>query len=77
MSNDMVRLYDADNTAEAELIREELANHDIEAYIDDMPSPLDGLSTIGQGTPIFVKAEDLQRAQAIVDEYLIGEGDEE
>ncbi|MFA7237787.1 MAG: DUF2007 domain-containing protein [Phycisphaeraceae bacterium] len=77
MSNEMVKLYDAENGAEAELIREELAANDIRAFVDNMPSPLDGLTSMGQGTPIFVNARDFDRAEAILDEYLVGDEDED
>lgn len=75
MNDEMIRLYDADNGAEAAMIREELAANDIRVYIDNLPSPLDGLTTMGQGTPIFVNEADYDRAQAILDEYLIGKDD--
>jgi len=68
--NDPVKLYDADNAAEAELIREDLQEHDIEAMIDNQPSPLDGLTSMGQGTPVFVSRSDYDKASQVLDRYL-------
>jgi len=64
--SDPVQVYDAANGAEAALIRAELAEHDIEAFIDTTPSPLDGLTFMGQGTPVFVRSEDAEKARRIV-----------
>jgi len=75
--NDPVKLYDADNAADAELIREDLEEHGIEAMIDNQPSPLDGLTSMGQGTPVFVSRSDYDKASEVLDRYLKHQTDDE
>lgn len=66
MNGEPVKVYDADNGPQAELIREALEAADIDATIDTTPSPLDGLTAMGQGTPIFVGRNDLKRARDVI-----------
>lgn len=66
---DLVRVYDADNAIEAELIREELEEAGIIARIDATPSPLDGLVSMGQGTPIYVHASVAEKATRIIEQF--------
>lgn len=75
--NDPVKLYDADNGAEAELIRENLEEHGIESIIDNTPSPLDGLTAMGQGTPVFVSRSDYDKASDVLDRYLKHQKDDD
>jgi hypothetical protein len=71
MSDDRhVRVYDADNSVQAELIREELESHEIQAYIDDYAGPLDGLTAAGGGTPLFVPAAQAEKARQIIDRFV-------
>jgi hypothetical protein len=80
MLNDPVKVYDANNGAEAEMIREQLAEADVEAVVDTTPSPLDGLTAMGQGTPIFVDRSVAEKARQIIDNSLHHEhkpGDDE
>jgi hypothetical protein len=51
MSQDYVKVYDAVDAAEAELLREALADAGIKAYIDNIPSPLDGLLAMARASP--------------------------
>ncbi len=69
MLNDPVKVYDADNAADAELIRGQLADADIEAVVDATPSPLDGLTSMGQGTPIFVDRSAYDQARQVIDQW--------
>jgi len=69
MLNDPVKVFDADNSADAELIREQLESAEIEAVVDATPSPLDGLTAMGQGTPIFVDRPNRERARQIIDQW--------
>ena len=75
--NDPGKLYDADNGAEAELIREDLEEHGVEAMVDNMPSPLDGLTAMGQGTPVFVSRSDYDKASQVLDRYLKHQRDDD
>jgi hypothetical protein len=75
--NDPVKLYDADNGAEAELIREDLEAHGIEAMVDNTPSPLDGLTAMGQGTPVFVSRDDYDKASDMLDRFLKHQKDDD
>ena len=70
MSDDLVSVYQAGDLPLAELIRQRLEDEGIEAFIDPTASPLDGLTTINQGTHIFVRQPDAQRAQNVVEEFL-------
>ena len=70
MNGQPVKVYDAANGIEAELLREALAAEDIDATIDTIPSPLDGLTAMGQGVPVFVGTEDATLAQDIIERAL-------
>lgn len=70
MNGEPVKVYDAENGPAAELLREALEAEGIEAAIDTIPSPLDGLTAMGQGTPVFVGANDTQRALEVIEKTL-------
>ncbi len=70
MNGEPVKVYDAENGPAAELLREALEAEGIEAAIDTIPSPLDGLTAMGQGTPIFVGAHDAERALEVINTAL-------
>lgn len=70
MNGEPVKVYDADNGVQAELLRSALEAAGIEATVDNTPSPLDGLTAMGQGTPIFVGANDATQARQVIDEAL-------
>lgn len=70
MSDAMITIYTAPDFAEAQMIREALAEADIEAFVDQTPSPLDGLNAMNQGTPVMVEEKDVEAAQRIVAEFL-------
>jgi hypothetical protein len=67
---DYTKVFDADNMAEAELIREALEEAQIDARIEDQVSPLDGLTAMGQGTPIYVPADQLAQAEEVIDKFV-------
>lgn len=66
---ELVQAYSADNMAQAELIRQELEAAGIEAVVRSTPSPLDGLTSIDQGTPILVRVADAKRAEKVVEAF--------
>lgn len=68
--SDPVHVFDADNMAEAELLREELNAAGISARIDSTLSPLDGLTSMGQGTPVYVDAADADQAARIIEQFV-------
>lgn len=65
-----VNVYESATMGEAELVRQSLEQAGIEAMIDQMPSPLDGLSAIHQGTSVLVRPSDEKRASAVVREWM-------
>ncbi len=70
MNGEPVKVFDAANGIEAELLRAALVAADVDATIDTTPSPLDGLTAMGQGVPVFVGADDVDRAIEIIDEAM-------
>jgi hypothetical protein len=77
MSQDYVKVYDAVDAAEAELLREALADAGIKAYIDNIPSPLDGLLAMGQGIPVMVDGEQRGPAVRVIEQWAAGRGQAE
>lgn len=77
MSQDYVKVYDAVDAAEAELLREALADAGINAYIDHIPSPLDGLMAMGQGIPVMVVGEQQGQAVCVIEQWCTGRGQAE
>jgi hypothetical protein len=77
MNGEPTKIYDADNGAEAEVLREALEAEGIDAALDLTPGPLDGLTAMGQGVPIYVGANDLEKARAIIREATSHWGDSE
>lgn len=69
MSDRQVKVYDADHGAQAEMLREALADADIPAFVEDIPSPLDGLTSMGQGTPIFVDEDHATKARQVIERF--------
>lgn len=67
MSYDFIKVYDAMNGFEAELIRDRLQEEGIAVMVDEMAGPLDGLTAMGQGTAIRVEVEHAERATAIIE----------
>jgi hypothetical protein len=75
MSKDFVKVYDASNAAEAEMIRQALEDAGIRAYIDTTPSPLDGLIAMGQGIPVLVVGDKADEAVGVIEELCERHGD--
>jgi hypothetical protein len=69
MSDELVKVYDATNAAEAELIREALQEAGIHAYVGNIPSPLDGLTAMGQGIAILVSEDRLEDAGKVIENF--------
>jgi hypothetical protein len=69
MSN-LIKVYEAPNEAVAEMIREQLEEADIRATIDPIAAPLDGLTSMGQGTQVFVMDDDGPKARQVIDQWL-------
>lgn len=63
------RVYVAPDSATAAMIRDWIAETGIECMMDLQPSPLDGISTIGQGVPLFVPAERYDEAIKSIEEF--------
>jgi len=71
MSDELLTVYEAPNLAEAEMIHQRLEDAEIEAWVDQTASPLDGLDSMGgQGTPVMVREEDAEQARQIIDRFL-------
>lgn len=70
MSQSLMTIYTAPEYAEAEMIHEALEAEGVESFIDPTPSPLDGLNSMGQGTPIMVNSEDAERARRVIETFL-------
>lgn len=66
----MINIYEAPNSAVAEMIHEELTAHDIRAEVDQIPNPLDGLTAMGQGVAIFVMDDQADRAREVIHAWL-------
>ncbi len=66
----LAKVFDADNGAEAELIREALEAAGLSVTIENQPSPLDGLTAMGQGTPVYVAADQVDQANAIIGKFI-------
>jgi hypothetical protein len=67
---DVLVIYIADDLPQAELIRQHLEGKKIDAFVERTASPFDGLTNIGQGTPIMVRSEDAARARQAIMHYL-------
>lgn len=68
--DNLVKVYEARHEAEAHMIHEALDAAGIEAYVEQTPSPLDGLTTIQEGTEVQVRAADANRAVQIIETFL-------
>ena len=69
-ADNLVKIYEAQHEAEAELIHHALAAEGIEAYVEQTASPLDGLTVIHEGTEVQVRAADAPQAAKIVERFL-------
>lgn len=76
MSDDLITVYEAIHLAEAEAIHQALEAEGIRAFVEQTASPLDGLTTIGEGTEVMVLQDNEARARQIIDRYL-AEGSED
>ena len=70
MSDDLVSIYEAESFADAELIHQYLQDEGIDAWVDQTPSPLDGLNTAHQSPHIRVRESDARRAGEMIQSYL-------
>lgn len=70
MSDTLFTVYTAPTFSEAEMIHQALDEAGISAFIEQTPSPLDGLNTINQGTPVMVREDDAEEARRVVDAFL-------
>ena len=66
----LVKVYEANNAMEAQMLHQRLAEEGINAYVEQTPSPLDGLTAINEGTEVQVRAADAVRAIHIVERFL-------
>lgn len=70
MEDFTANVYEANQAAEAEMVHQALEREGIEAIIDPVASPLDGLTAINQGTSVLVRPSDAARAAEIVREWM-------
>lgn len=75
MSDDLVSVYQADDLFQAELIHQRLADAGIDAFVEPTASPLDGLTTINQGTDVMVREDDAPQAKQIIEGFLAERAD--
>ena len=45
--------------------------------MDNTPSPLDGLTAMGQGTPVFVPSDKAEPAELVIEKWLEEKVEEE
>lgn len=69
MADQLFNVYTAPTFNEAEMIHQALEDAGIRAFIEQTPSPLDGLTSIGQGTPVMVSDADADSAQRVLQEF--------
>lgn len=69
-NDDLVSVFEAMNMAEAQMIADALKAAGISSLVEQTASPLDGLTSIGEGTEVRVKAEDEDRAIQLIEDYL-------
>ncbi|MEX2672827.1 MAG: DUF2007 domain-containing protein [Phycisphaeraceae bacterium] len=65
-----VNVYEAAGMGEAEMVHQALENEGIQATIDQIASPFDGLTSINQGTSVLVRKSDADRATEIVRQWM-------
>ncbi|QNN25088.1 DUF2007 domain-containing protein [Planctomycetales bacterium ZRK34] len=70
MADQLFTVYTAPTFNEAEMIHQALEEAGIRAFIEQTPSPLDGLNSINQGTPVMVNDNDADAARDIVNAFL-------
>jgi len=63
------KVYVAPDSATAAMLRDWLVEGDIPCEIDLQPSPLDGITTMGQGVPLFVPADRQNDAMTAIEEF--------
>jgi len=69
-AQDLVSVFEAINMAEAEMINMALKAAGIQAAVEKTASPLDGLTSIGEGTEVMVREEDEEKALQVIEDYL-------
>jgi len=70
MQDDIVVVYQADSLAEAKMVSDRLSEENIASFIDNVTSPLDGLTAAEQTIEVRVRHEDTGQAQRIIDEFI-------
>jgi len=70
MSDQLVTVYNAPSYSEAEMVHQKLGDAGIKSFVEPTPSPFDGLTAAGQGTPIMVGEDDYAEAERIVKAFL-------
>ena len=75
MPDDLVSVYQSQDLPEAEMLRQRLADSDIDAIVEPIASPLDGLTAANQGTHVRVREQDAARAREILKDFLAEETD--
>lgn len=70
MADQLFNVYTAPTFSEAEMIHQALEAAGIRTFIEQTPSPLDGLNSINQGTSVMVNADDADNAQRVLKEFL-------
>ena len=76
---ELVKIYEAANSIEANLVKNLLAEEGVEAVVAEENDPLSGLS-IDFSPDVMVRAADEERARAFIDNYeekLIEEAEKE
>ena len=69
MKDDLVEIYESETLMEAQLISARLEEVQIQCFIDNTDSPLDGLITADQMKIVRVLPQDVEQARQIVAEF--------
>ncbi len=70
MQDDIVVIYTANSLQEAKMLSDRLSEDSIDSFIDNVTSPLDGLTAAEQSVQVRVRQDDVDAAQRIVDEFM-------
>lgn len=70
MQEDMVSIYEAQTLAEAKLFSDRLTAEGIANHLDNVDSPLDGLTLAEQTIRVMVLPEHERRARSILKHFL-------
>jgi len=76
MSDELVVVYEAIDLPQAEMVHQALEAAGIDAWVEQTPSPLDGLTVMNQGTHVRVRQDDAGRAQQRIAEFLAERADD-